>query len=110
MGKKMTREEELKGLKAMYESIAAIPEEKRFDYFFNNSPTFRKDITTNINYAKASESIEDIINSDEIALYKNYLALVALRNLASMVYPNYLKRAEYSARDMSYPLDVVIQG
>lgn len=41
----MTREEELKGLKAMCDTLSAIPEEERFDYFFNNSPTFRKDVS-----------------------------------------------------------------
>lgn len=40
----MTREEELEGLKALCDTLANIPEEERFDYFFNNSPTFRKDV------------------------------------------------------------------
>ena len=45
MGIRMTREEELKRLKAMCDTLALIPEEERFDYFFNNSPTFRKDVS-----------------------------------------------------------------
>lgn len=110
MGKTMTRNEELNGLKAMYETLASIPEDKRFDFFLNNSPTFRKDVQPFISVDNPEESLNGYITSDELKLYQNYIALVSLRNLAAMMYPNYLKRAEYSARDMSYPLDVVIQG
>ncbi len=43
MDKEMTREEELKGLQAMYEEIASIPDDEIFDYFYKNSPSFRND-------------------------------------------------------------------
>lgn len=106
----MTREEELKGLKAMYEEIAAIPDEKRFDYFLNNSPTFRKDMQPLIHIEKTEDCLDDFIDPEEIKLYQKYLALVALKNFTAMMYPNYSKRAEYSARDWSYPLDITLQG
>lgn len=110
MGDKMTRSEELKGLETLYQSIASIPEEKRFDYFYENSPTFRKDIADNGYCLSDQNLLCDSVDSETMKLYQNYLALAALRNFASMLYPNYLKRAEYSARDWSYPLDVIIQG
>ena len=110
MGKKMTRQEELNGLKAVYDSIASIPDEKIFDYFYKNSPTFKKDVDTNVELKISQESLPEQIDEQTMKLYQNYLALAALRNYAAMLYPTYLKRAEYSSRDMSYPLDVVIQG
>lgn len=106
----MTRKEELNGLKTMYETLVSIPEEKRFDFFLNNSPTFRKDVTSYITREESIKVGNDCVDSEEVRLYQNYLALVALRNLAVMMYPNYSKRAEYSTRDWSYPLDVTIQG
>lgn len=105
----MTRNEELNGLKSMFETLASIPEEKRFDFFLNNSPTFRKDISSFIKQESTEKEV-DYIDSEDVKLYQNYLALVALRNLTAMVYPNYLKRAEYSNRNWSYPLDITIQG
>ena len=110
MGKTMTRNEELNGLKVMYETLASVPEDKRFDFFLNNSPTFRKDVQPFLPIDNPEENLDRYISTEEMKLYQNYIALLSLRNLAAMMYPSYLKRAEYSARDMSYPLDVVIQG
>lgn len=44
MGKKMTREEELKKLESMSNFLCSMSDDEFFDYLYENSPSFKDDI------------------------------------------------------------------
>ncbi len=64
MGKKMTKEEELKKLESMSKFFCSMSDEEFFNYLYENSPSFKDDIDNLDNTFDVAGQVSITLHSD----------------------------------------------